>query len=303
MLQCNHQQIYCFRINCCRVFFKALYSHWCFVICALCLHFLFWEVGGNCTVYWHSPGTKQWPLIASSLCLLLSGGRAWELKWVCLALLCSAFTKEKKKEEDVIAEEKMGLAKLKCAYYPVFNIVCCWSVSIQSHIYVRNEPWCDKCSEWRYPKMLNNTDTSTFSSTDFFPIPVQIPQKNWKFLVPVTGYNTFSGTKFFLYRFRYFFSSTKFFWYRFRDFFRYKFFPIPVQIPQKNGKFLVPVTGYNTFSGTKFFRYRFRYFFPVPNFSVTGSETFLLYQIFPIPVPIFFCGTNFFWYWFRDFFR
>ena len=54
-----------------------------------------------------------------------------------------------------------------------------------------------------------------------------------------------------------------------------------------------------TFSGTKFFRYRFRDFFPVPNFSDTGSDTFLRYQIFPIPVPRLFSGTNFFRYRFR----
>ena len=54
-----------------------------------------------------------------------------------------------------------------------------------------------------------------------------------------------------------------------------------------------------TFSGTKFFRYRFRDFFPVPNFSDTGSDTLLRYQIFPIPVPRLFSGTNFFRYRFR----
>ena len=54
-----------------------------------------------------------------------------------------------------------------------------------------------------------------------------------------------------------------------------------------------------TFSGTKFFRYRFRDFFPVLNFSDTGSDTFLRYQIFPIPVPRLFSGTNFFRYRFR----
>merc|ERR1712212_1326809 len=38
---------------------------------------------------------------------------------------------------------------------------------------------------------------------------------------------------------------------------------------------------------------------PVPNFSNTGSEIFFRYQIFPIPVPILFSGTNFFRYRFR----
>ena len=50
-------------------------------------------------------------------------------------------------------------------------------------------------------------------------------------------------------------------------------------------------------SGIKFFRYRFRDFFPVPNFSDTGSETFYRYQIWPIPVPRLFSGTNLFRYY------
>ena len=45
-------------------------------------------------------------------------------------------------------------------------------------------------------------------------------------------------------------------------------------------------TDTGTFFSTKFFRYRFRDFFPILIFTDTGSETFLRYQIFPIPVPI-----------------
>ena len=58
-------------------------------------------------------------------------------------------------------------------------------------------------------------------------------------------------------------------------------------------------TGTGTFFGTKFFRYRFRDFFPIPNLTDTGSETFFRYQIFPIPVPRLFSGTNLFRYRFR----
>ena len=113
------------------------------------------------------------------------------------------------------------------------------------------------------------------------------------------------------------FSGTKYFRYRYRYFFRYQIFPIPVP---------------RLFSDTKFDRYRFRDFFPVPNFSDTGSDTTIKmknsryrylygtgthykslkflnfgnetqfrYQIFPIPVPRLFSGTKFRRYRFRDF--
>ena len=97
------------------------------------------------------------------------------------------------------------------------------------------------------------------------------------------------------------FSGTKYFRYRYRYFFRYQIFPIPVP---------------RLFSGTKFYRYRFRYFFPVPNFYDTGSDTTRKNEKFPVPVlvPIInvlnakklskkICsGTKFFRYRFRDLF-
>ena len=106
------------------------------------------------------------------------------------------------------------------------------------------------------------------------------------------------------------FFRTKFFRYQFRDFFRYQNFPLTIPIPpEKNEKFPVPVPIINLLNskilatkiscGTKFFQYRFRDLFPVPNFSDTGSGTFFRYQIFPIPVPRLFSGTNFFPYRFR----
>ena len=67
------------------------------------------------------------------------------------------------------------------------------------------------------------------------------------------------------------FSGTKYFRYRYRYFFRYQIFPI-----------LVP----RLFSDTKFYRYRFRDFFPVPNFSDTGSDTTRKNEKFPVPVPV-----------------
>jgi len=74
--------------------------------------------------------------------------------------------------------------------------------------------------------------------------------------------------------------------------------------PLKNIKgcqclFLLRTGNFIKISGTKFFRYRFCNFFPVLNSSDTGSKTFFRYQIFPIPVPRLFSGTNFFWYRFR----
>ena len=50
---------------------------------------------------------------------------------------------------------------------------------------------------------------------------------------------------------------------------------------------------------TKYFRYQFRYFFPVTNFSDTGSNTFLWYQIFLILFLIIFHIISFFRYLFR----
>ena len=73
---------------------------------------------------------------------------------------------------------------------------------------------------------------------------------------------TFSGTKFFRYRFRDFFPVPNFSDTGSETFFRYQFFPIPVP---------------RLFSGTNFFRYRFRYHqknekFPVPGIPGTGTS-------------------------------
>merc|ERR1711983_763031 len=100
------------------------------------------------------------------------------------------------------------------------------------------------------------------------------------YLIPVrrhfsgTGSETFSGTKFFRYRFRYFFTVPNFSDTGTETFFRSQIFPIPVPI---------------LFYGTKFFRYRYRDFFPVPIFSDTGSDTTKKmknsrYREFPVPV-------------------
>ena len=114
------------------------------------------------------------------------------------------------------------------------------------------------------------------------------------------------------YRYRYFFPVLNIFDTDTGTFYGTKCFPIPVP---------------RLFSDTKFDRYRFRDFFPVPNFSDTGSdptkkmknsryrylygtgthyksskflnfgdETQFRYQIFPIPVPRLFFGTNLFRY-------
>ena len=91
-------------------------------------------------------------------------------------------------------------------------------------------------------------------------------------------------------RYRYRFSGTKYFRYRYQYFFQYQIFP-------------------RLFSDTKFYRYRFRDFFPIPNFTDTGSETlsgtkffrygFWYHKKFPVLVPIinlvisyFFCKKN-----------
>ena len=71
-----------------------------------------------------------------------------------------------------------------------------------------------------------------------------------------------SGTKFFRYRFRYFFPVPNFSDTGSDTFFRYQIFPIPVP---------------RLFSGTNFFRYRFRYHqknekFPVPGIPGTGTS-------------------------------
>ena len=73
---------------------------------------------------------------------------------------------------------------------------------------------------------------------------------------------TFSGTKFFRYRFRDFFPVLNFSDTGSDTFFRYQIFPIPVPI---------------LFSGTKLFRYRFRYHqkkekFPIPGIPGTGTS-------------------------------
>ena len=52
-------------------------------------------------------------------------------------------------------------------------------------------------------------------------------------------------------------------------------------------------------TGTIFFRYRDRYFFLGSNVSGTGTGTFFRDQIFPVPVPVLFSGTNFFRYRYR----
>ena len=75
------------------------------------------------------------------------------------------------------------------------------------------------------PKIFNDTDTDTFFRYQIFPIPVP---------------RLFSGTKFFRYRFRY-------------------FFPVPN----------FSDTGSETFSDTNFFRYRFRYHQKNEKFPVT----------------------------------
>ena len=137
--------------------------------------------------------------------------------------------------------------------------------------------WNTDSSVWRYPKCWT------------IPIPI-----------------LFSGTKYFRYRYRYFFSVPNFSATGSGTFFRYQFSPIPV--PRL---FTVPNisdTGSNTtnklrnsryrklripfwyqfhdFFGTRFFWYRFRDFFPVLNFPIPIPVLFFRYQIFPIPVPI-----------------
>merc|ERR1712037_936459 len=145
---------------------------------------------------------------------------------------------------------------------------------------------------------ISDTDTGTFFGTkffryrfrDFFPVPIfndtgsdttrkneisryrylydtDTHHKSYKFLNfgdVNKGFSseTFSGTKFFRYRFRDFFPVPNFSDTGSETFFRYQFFPIPVP---------------RLFSVTNFFRYRFRYHkkneqFPVPGIPGTGTS-------------------------------
>ena len=125
---------------------------------------------------------------------------------------------------------------------------------------------------------FSDTGSETFFRYQIFPIPVPIPPEKmnnsrYRYL-DGTGTH-YKSSKFqnlcdkIQFRYQIFsdtdtgtFSGTKFFRYRFRD-----FFPVPN----------FSDTGSDTFSGTNFFRYRFRYHqknekFPVPGIPGTGTS-------------------------------
>ena len=108
--------------------------------------------------------------------------------------------------------------------------------------HMREDPAFSRAQQGReqcvtVPKMLNNTDTGTFSvpnfsdtgSETFFRYQIlPISSKFLNFCEKIS-----SGTKFFKMPVPRLFPGTKFFRYRFRDFFPVPFFPIPVPIPLK----------------------------------------------------------------------
>ena len=167
---------------------------------------------------------------------------------------------------------------------------------------------------------FSDTGSETFFRYQILPIPVPI---------------LFSGTNFFRYRFRYHqkkwkipgtgtgthYKCSKFKKNFEKNLFRYQIFLIPVPIPNFTDTgsetffrhqifpILVPIPPEKMKNSWYQFRYPLEIFWipkfwqqksaPVPNFSDTGSETFFRYQIFPIPVPRLFSGTNIFRYRYR----
>ena len=133
------------------------------------------------------------------------------------------------------------------------------------------------------PKMLNDTDTDTFSGTKYFRYRYRYFFRYQIF--SDTGSETFSGTKFYRYRFRDFFPVPNFSDTGSDTTRKNEKFPVPVPVPiinLLNSKNLATKIS----SGTKFFRDRFQDFFqyqiflipvrrvfPVLIFSNTGSDS------------------------------